>query len=61
MQDLEHAPGNPPHALIFADADAELDDRAFRVPSGVGRKAKEPPARSKSRVGRASVYRVLAT
>jgi hypothetical protein len=39
-QDLEHAPGNTHHALIFTDADAELDDGALRVPPGVGRKTK---------------------
>jgi hypothetical protein len=31
-QDLEHPSGNPHHALIFNDPDAELDDRALRVP-----------------------------
>ena len=40
-QNLEDAPGNPHHALIFAHADAELDDGALRVPPGVGRKAEE--------------------
>jgi hypothetical protein len=40
-QDLEDTPGNTHHALIFADADAELDDGSVRVPPGVGRKTKE--------------------
>ena len=30
-QDLEDAPGNPHNALIFADADAELDVLTIRV------------------------------
>jgi hypothetical protein len=38
---LEDALGNPDNALIFADADAELDDGALGVPPGVGRKTKE--------------------
>jgi len=44
-QDLEHAPGNTHDSLILADADAELDDRALRIPPGVGRETKEhePP------------------
>ena len=40
-QDLEDTSGNAHYALIFADADAELDDGAVRVPPGVGRKSKE--------------------
>jgi hypothetical protein len=40
-QDLEDAPGNPHHALIFADTDPELDGVSVRIPSGVGRKAEE--------------------
>jgi hypothetical protein len=40
-QDLEDAPGNPHDALIFADADAELDDGALGVPPGVGRKSEK--------------------
>jgi hypothetical protein len=40
-QDLEHAPGNPHHALILAHPDAELDGVPVRVPPGVGRKAEE--------------------
>ena len=40
-QDLEDAPGNTHHALIFTDADAELDDRALRIPPGVGRETEE--------------------
>jgi hypothetical protein len=39
-QDLEHAPGNPHHPLILADAYAELDDGARVVPAGVRRKRK---------------------
>jgi hypothetical protein len=44
-QHLEHAPGNAHHSFIFADTDAELDQRALWIPSSVGRKAKEhePP------------------
>ena len=38
-QDLEHAPGNAPHALIFAHTNSELDDGALGIPSGVRRKA----------------------
>jgi hypothetical protein len=42
---LERAPGNAYHILIFANPDAELDDRALRILPGVGRKTKEhePP------------------
>src|SRR6202030_840330 len=40
-QDLEDAPGNPHDALIFADADAELDSVAVGVPPGVGRKSEK--------------------
>ena len=40
-KDLEHTAGNAHHALIFADANAELDDGALSVPPGIGRKAKE--------------------
>ena len=45
QQNLEHAPGNPHHALIFADADAELDSVPVGVPPGVGRKSEKhrPP------------------
>jgi hypothetical protein len=32
---LEHAPGNPHHAFILADADAEFDGGAFGVPPSV--------------------------
>ena len=44
-QDLEHAPGDAYYALLFANPDAELDDRVLRIPSGVGRETKEhePP------------------
>jgi hypothetical protein len=44
-QNLEDAPGNPHHALVFAHPDSELDDGAERVPPGIGRKAKKhgPP------------------
>jgi hypothetical protein len=44
-QDLEDAPGNPHDALIFADADAELDSVPVGVPPGVGRKSEKhrPP------------------
>jgi hypothetical protein len=38
---LEDGPGNPDNALIFADADPELDGVSVRIPSGVGRKAEE--------------------
>ena len=34
-QYLEDAPGNPHHAFVFADTDAELDDGAFSVPAGI--------------------------
>ncbi len=34
-QDLEDAPGNAHHTLIFADADAKLDGGALGVPAGV--------------------------
>jgi|SRR6516165_724243 len=40
-QDLEHAPGNAHHTLIFSHPDAELDDRAlwrFHRASGGKRK-----------------------
>jgi len=40
-QDLEHAPGNPHHALILAHPNPELDGVPVGVPSGVGRKAEE--------------------
>ena len=40
-QDLEHAPGNAHHTLIFSHPDAELDDRALAIPSGIRRKAKK--------------------
>ena len=40
-QGLEHAPGDTHHALIFADSDAELDNGAFRVPSGIERETEE--------------------
>src|SRR6478735_8224717 len=45
QQDLEDAPGNAHDSLILADADAELDHRALRVPAGVWRKAEKhaPP------------------
>jgi len=44
-QYLEDAPGNPHHAFVFADTDAELDNRALGVPAGIRRKTKEhvPP------------------
>jgi hypothetical protein len=42
---LENAPGNAHHALILADAYAELDDGTLGVPPGVRGKTKEhePP------------------
>jgi hypothetical protein len=40
-QDLEDTSGNAHYALIFADADAERDDRALTVPACVGGKTKE--------------------
>ena len=40
-QDLEDAPGNTHDALVFANPDAELDDAALGIPSGVGRKAEK--------------------
>src|SRR6516164_10754068 len=40
-QDLKHAPGNAHHTLIFAHLDAELDDEALGIRSGVRRKAKK--------------------
>ena len=40
-QDLEHAPGNPHHAVILAQSDAVLDDVPVGVPPGVRRKAEE--------------------
>ena len=40
-QDLEHPPGNPYRARIFADTDAELDGVSVGVPPSVGRKAEE--------------------
>ena len=40
-QDLENAPGNAHHTLIFANADAELDDEAIGIPLGVRRKAEK--------------------
>jgi hypothetical protein len=47
QQGLEHAAGHANDAFIIADADAELDDGALRVPAGVGGKTKEhcPPPR----------------
>src|SRR5215472_7235393 len=44
-QDLENAPGNSHHTLIFAHLDAELDDEPLGIPSGVRRKAEKhgPP------------------
>jgi hypothetical protein len=44
-QDLEDAPGNAHHTLIFADTDPELDDASLGIPSGIGRKAEKraPP------------------
>jgi hypothetical protein len=44
-QDLEDASGNAHHTLIFTDAYAEFEDRAFGAPPGVGRETKEyePP------------------
>jgi hypothetical protein len=39
-QDLEHAPGNPHHALILAHADAELDGVPLGLPPGSGGKRK---------------------
>jgi hypothetical protein len=52
-QDLEHAPGHANDAFIIADADAELDDGALRVPPGVGGKTKKheiPPAEATENV-----------
>jgi hypothetical protein len=40
-QNLENAPGNNHHTLIFADAYAEFDGGAFGIPSRVGRETKE--------------------
>jgi hypothetical protein len=40
-QDLENAPGNAHHTLILAHPDAELDDGAPVIPSGVRRKAEK--------------------
>ena len=40
-QDLENAPWNAHHTLIFAHPDAELDDGALGIPSGVRRKAEK--------------------
>jgi hypothetical protein len=37
-QDLENAPGNAHHTLIFASADAELDGVPVGVPPGIWRK-----------------------
>jgi hypothetical protein len=41
QQNLEHAPGNPHHTLIFAHADAKLDGVSVRVPPGIGWEAEE--------------------
>jgi len=40
-RDLEDASGNTHHALVLANPDAELDDAALGIPSGVGRKAEK--------------------
>ena len=40
-QDLENAPGNAHHTLIFSHPDAELDDEAIGIPPGVRRKAEK--------------------
>jgi len=39
-QDLEHAPGDAHHALIFAHSDAELDGVPVEVPPASGGKRK---------------------
>src|ERR1700751_3107379 len=52
-QDLENAPGNAHHTFILANADAELDDGALRIPSGVWRKAEKharPPGQCSANV-----------
>jgi hypothetical protein len=41
QQDLEHAPGHANDPFKLADADAELDDEALRIPPGVGRKTEK--------------------
>jgi hypothetical protein len=48
-QDLENAPGDAHHTLIFADAYTELDDGSLGIPASIGRKAKEhgPPGEMK--------------
>jgi hypothetical protein len=40
-QDLENAPWNAHHTLIFAHPNAELDDGALGIRSGVRRKAEK--------------------
>src|SRR5215472_9940329 len=40
-QDLENAPGNAHHTLILSHPDAELDDGALGIPSGVRRKSEK--------------------
>ena len=44
-QDLENAPGDAHHTVIFADAYTELDDGSLGVSPGIGRKPEkhEPP------------------
>jgi hypothetical protein len=51
-QNLENAPGDAHHTLIFADAYTELDDRSLGVPASIGRKAKEhgPPGKCSTNV-----------
>jgi hypothetical protein len=52
-QDLEHASGHANDAFIIADADAELDDGALRIPPGVRRKTEKheiPPAEATENV-----------
>jgi hypothetical protein len=45
QQDLENAPGNPNDAIVFTNLDAELDDGAIGIPTGIRRETEEhePP------------------
>ena len=50
---LKDAPGYASDAFIFADADAEFDGGALRIPPGVGRKTEKyeiPPAEATENV-----------
>jgi hypothetical protein len=40
-QALEHPPGNPHHAFVFPDANAEFDGRSFGAPAGIRPKAEK--------------------